>query len=319
MQQNLNSERLTSFYADDDGPGSSYLGMCAVVIASSLASVDCRACSGKGFRVLTEAELKVWAHKIAAQETTEERERVRRKLSQASDCQSCRGTGKMPARRGDHSAAMDSMWTTVRCEHCRGCSEVRNPTDSSAERQDVCLHCGGEGYIVPISVRSKGSSNAGGSRDSGPTYDTGPLLLATPDPSTEAERRLSERRSVAAELEALEARDPQLAAALASYHGPESAPWVGHRWGRAFVLWQHTTAGKQLAEFVAARSPQRSGYLVAVTERLAQARESVERPTHGPARGDAVMVRVLVTRADQEARAILRRLQDAVHTLELVA
>jgi hypothetical protein len=320
MQQ-LNSESVARYYAGSDVGSSNYKGMCAAVLADSHASVDCRACSGKGYRELSPEELRKWSNQIAAQKTTEHRDQVRRSLSRASDCAICRGSGKVSARRGDHAAAMDSMWTTVRCGLCRGCGETTAPTDTSAERQDVCLNCGGAAYIVPVTVRSKGSTNEGGSGGSSATdYDAGPLMLAGPaDPTADADHDLSERRQVAAELRRLETQDPQLAAALASYHGPEGERWIRHRWGRGFVVWQHTRAGKQLAEHVAAQSLRGCGYLVAPTERLARARDTQERPPAGRTTADHQLQRVLLGKADREARELLRRLLATTSAAETAA
>lgn len=320
----LSTETLNRYYAgQDSGAGSNYMGMCAAVLAVSHVSVDCRACSGKGYRELTEAELTKWAASIAEQKTVEHRDQVRRALSQASDCQACRGSGKVTARRGDHAASMDSMWTTVRCGRCRGGGEATTPTDASAERQDVCLDCGGAAYIVPVTVRAKasnGQSGAGGA--SALDGDSAPLFLPAvlPETTSEHDPDHQERRRVARDLEALGTSDPQLAAALASYHGPEGDRWVEHRWGRGFVAWQHTQAGKQLAEHVATQSTHRAGYLIPITDRLAQIREAHEHPGAAPKPSAAHQLeRVLLGRADREAREILRRLKSLVHPLENVA
>lgn len=320
---NLNSETLTRYFAGQDaGAGSNYDADVAAVLAVGQVSVDCRTCSGRGFRELTEAELRTFAASIADQKTVEHRDQVRRALSRASDCPTCKGSGKVTARRGDRAAAMDSMYTTVCCGQCRGCGETTNPTDTSAERGDVCLGCGGDAYIVPVTVRSKGSSNQGGAGGSSATDgDAAPLLLsmASSEPAAEHDHHLTDRHRVAAELEAVRTRDPQLAAGLASYHGPEADAWVDHRWGRGFVLWQHTDAGKQIAEHVAAHSPARSGYLVAATERLAGARAAAERPPAGRPTQDTTLLRVLVARADREARELKRRVLAAANDVENAA
>lgn len=318
----LNSEKLIRHFAvKDASAGSNYEDDVAAVLAVGQVSVDCRACGGRGYRELSEQDLRAWAASIAEQKTVEHRDQVRKALSRASDCAKCRGSGKVTARRGDHAAAMDSMWTTVRCGRCRGGGEVTTPTDTSAEREDVCLGCGGAAYIVPVTVRAKGSTNQGGSGGSSAT-DGGdaPLVLASSHgPASEHDQDDDERERVAGEIEALRTRDPQLAAALASYHGPEADGWVEHRWGRGFVLWQHTTAGKQLAEYVAEQSVRGCGYLVAPTQRLARARETQERPPVGRARADHQMQRVLLARADREARELQRRVIAVTTSLESAA
>lgn len=310
----LNSEKLTSYFAGQDAgsAGSNYEDMVDNVRALGHASVDCRACSGKGYNELPEEKLREWLDTIAKAETIEHRDQARRALSHASDCKACKGSGKVSARRGDLARAMDSMFTTVRCGSCRGSGEVTNPTDTSAERQDVCLTCGGEAYIVPVTVRSKGSSNQGGAGGSSATdHDAGPLLLASAAAEApQHDHDPTDRVAVAAEIEALRARDPQLADALASYHGHEAEPWVQHAWGRGFVLWQHTTAGKLIAHEVAEQSERRAGFLVAPTRLLALARDQVEMPGIAPVMlRDATRLRVLLARADREARELQRRIQ----------
>lgn len=319
MSQNLNAERLTHYFAGQDtgGAGSNYMGMCAAVLADSHASVDCRACSGRGFRELSVDELRKWSHRIAAQETTEHRDQVRRALSQASDCAACRGTGKVSAPRGDHAAAMDSMFTTVRCGLCKGCGETTAPTDTSAERGDVCLGCGGASYIVPVTVRAKKQQDQGGG---GSSATDGDCLPAPPQAAHEHRHHADDRQRVAQELQTLRSQDPQLADAITSYHGPESEPWVRHRWGRGFCLWQHTPAGKLVVREVSEQSERRAGFLVAPTRLLALARDQLELPgdAHVVFR-DAQRLRVLMARADREARDLQRRMQAAITRVETAA
>jgi hypothetical protein len=321
MSEQLSAERLTNYFAGQDvgAAPSNYLEMCWATLAVSHTSVECRACDGKGFRELGLEELRKWAALIAEQKTPEHREDVRKGLSYASTCQVCRGGGFTTARRADRASAMDSMWTTVRCGRCRGCGEATPPTDTSAERGDVCLNCGGKTYIVPVTVRCRkqqGVASGGSATDS---YES-PLFLPTaaPEPASEHDYD-DDRLSVAHELERLRATDPQLAAAVASYHGPESEPWVQHRWGRGFVLWQHTAPAQQLAEDVAERSPARAGYLVAVTKRLAEARLAVERPAAGRPPAHHQLWRVLVARADREARELQRRVLAFTTSVESAA
>lgn len=320
MSRALTTEKLARHFSRaDHGAGSNYEEDVAAVLARGQVSVDCRACSGRGYRDVPEADLRKWEASIAEQTTTEHRDQVRQALSRASDCPSCRGSGKVPARRGDHAAAMDSMWTTVCCGTCHGCGETTNPTDTSAERQDVCLACGGASYIVPVTVRTKGSGNGGASGgSSGLDGDAAPLVLASPEPAHETEHDASEHVRIAHDLDALRAQDPQLAAALASFHGPEGDAWVEHRWGRGFVVWQHTPAGRQLAEHVAEQSIRGCGHLVAPLDRIARARETQERPPVGRAPADHQLQRSLLGRADREARELLRRVR-AVAEVESAA
>ncbi len=315
----LNSEKLTSYFAGQDAgsAGSNYMGMCAAVLAVSHVSVDCRACSGRGFRELSVDELRKWQQNIADQETTEHRDQVRRALSRASDCKACRGSGKVSARRGDHASAMDSMWTTVRCGTCRGGGETTRPTDTSAERGDVCLVCGGDAYIVPVTVRASKHLGSGGG---GGSATDGDCLPAPPPTTLSREHDLDGKREIKREIESLRARDPQLADALASFHGHEAEPWVGHRWGRGFCVWQHTPAGRLIAHEVAEQSERRAGFLVAPTRLLALARDQLEMPGDAPVMlRDVTRLRVLMARADREARDLLRRMQAVVAQVESAA
>jgi hypothetical protein len=200
---------------------------------------------------------------------------------------------------------MDSMWTTVRCGTCRGGGEATNPTDTSAERQDVCLVCGGDAYIVPVTVRASKHLGSGGG---GGSATDGDCLPAPPATAIANEHDLDGKREIKREIESLRSRDPQLADALASYHGAEAEPWVGHRWGRGFVVWQHTPAGKVIAREVAEQSERRAGFLVAPTRLLALARDQLEVPGDAPVMlRDTTRLRVLMGRADREARELLRR------------
>jgi len=288
--------------------------MCWATLSISHTSVECRACEGRGFRDLGVDELKKWYATIAAQTLPEHKDEVRQALSYASICPVCHGCGHTTARRADHATAMDSMFTTVRCGLCRGGAEVTNPTDTSAERQDVCLRCGGRAYIIPVTARASKQMGQGGGGSATDDDSAAPVLPATA--TTETRVDLDDRRAVAKALAELRASDAQLAAALASYHGPESDPWVGHRWTRAFVLWQHTAAGKMLVEEAAEQSPARSGYLVAPTKLLADIRAAQE-STIGTAVGRAdARKRVLLGRADREARELLQRLEATLRRLE---
>jgi hypothetical protein len=322
----LNSEKLTSYFAGQDasGAGSNYFGMCAAVLAVSHASVDCRACSGKGYRELSADDLKAWGSRIADHDSTENRQQVRRALSHASDCAACQGSGKVTARRTDHASAMDSMFTTVRCGLCRGCGETTCPTDTSAERGDVCLGCGGASYIVPVTVKETGSTKDGKAprREAAAVGDFLPDNESQPEPLSRVfdEDVALERQRMALELQVVRAQDPQLADALASYRGPESEPWVQHRWGRGFVVWQHTPAGKLVVHEVAEQSERRAGHLVAPTRLLALARDQLELPGDAPVMlRDVTRLRVLMARADREARDLLRRLKAVIHQVESAA
>jgi hypothetical protein len=311
MSKQLNSESVARYYAGADGAGgSNYMASCVMALAISHSSVRCRACKGQGYCELSEAALRDFAQRIAGEKNETNRDQIRRDLSYQTTCKGCKGSGWTTQKRADRAAAIDSMFTTVRCGRCRGCGEVTTPTDTSAERQDVCLSCGGAAYIVPVTVKETGSTKDGREprREAGDASDTA-LAHAPVDEDDE----LEQLHDVAEELERVRAQDPQLAAALASYHGPEGEGWIQHRWGRGFVLWQHTAAGKQLVTHLAERSPHRSGYLVPPTRLLAEDRATQEQPGSAASSGrDGALVRVLLTRARDKARELLLRMQCVV-------
>jgi len=213
------------------------------------------------------------------------------------------------------------MWTTVRCGRCRGCGEAAPPTDASAEREDVCLGCGGDAYIVPVTVKATGSTKSGRPPHREPmTADDVAEARSTASHGLEVrlaelhgqhdDEAFAERRQVARELQTIRATDPQLAAALESFHGPEGDAWVEHRWGRGFVVWQHTAAAQLLCAMLAEQSSGRAGYLVAPTRLLALARETQEHD-RATTKQDAV-IRILLGRAEREARELLARMQRVV-------
>lgn len=296
-----------------------YMAMCTGALAVSHTSVRCRACEGHGFRELSLDDARARAAAIAAETDTKAREQLRKDLGAETTCQVCLGIGYTTQRRADRASAMDTMWTTVRCGRCRGCGEVLTPTDTSAERQDACLGCGGAAYIVPVSVKESGSTKNGRAsrRESAGIGDNMPDADPIEPYSYEPEPDVSRGR-IGAELDLARATDPQLAAALASYFGPEGDRWVNHRWGRGFAVWQHTPLAPQLAHHAAELSRRGSGHLCDVTALLTSAREQHERGQL-PATRDGSMVRVLLGRVDVEARDLLQRMARVVDQVESAA
>lgn len=319
----LSSEKLASYYANRDArrrAGSTYQAMVEhAVVMGSHTSVKCKVCKGQGFFEAPLEAVQAAYERLAAEPDPVKRDQLRTELSHESTCVVCKGVGYTLARRADRCAAMDSMWTTIRCGRCRGCGEAAPPTDTSAEREDVCLACGGSAYIVPVTVKEKGSTKHGRAprREAADIGDYIPD--APPDRYTvEPEEVEPERERVALELETIAATDPQLAAGLSSYHGPEGDEWVEHRWGRGFTLWQHTPAGQQLVHELCERSPGRAGFLVDPTKLLAGARERLERQGAPQTRDDS-RARVLLGRADVEARELLKRVQGVSQKVEAAA
>lgn len=305
----LNSEKVKParkvVNADD-----AYLAMCSGTLAISHTSVRCRACEGHGFRELSVEDMQARADGIAAATDTKARDQLRKDLSAETTCQVCLGIGYTTQRRADRATAMDSMFTTVRCGRCRGCGEVTTPTDTSAERQDACLGCGGAGYFVPVTVKDRGSTKHGRAPalENAEAGDYPPSHTVSASHATQDDVEAPQNRHTAESLERLGAADPRLAAALASYYGPDGDQWVDHRWGRAFAVWQHTDSAKSLAAHLAETSHRGAGFLQDVTTLLKGARAAQE-CGELPKTRDGALVRVLLGRVHTEARELLGRVE----------
>lgn len=299
-----------------------YLAMCMGAMAISHTSVLCRACGGHGFRELSLEDMAARLSAIAATDDAKAREQLRRDLSAETTCKVCAGIGSTSQRRADRASAMDSMWTTVRCGRCRGCGESMPPTDASAEREDKCWACGGAAYIVPVTVKERGSSRSGRAprREAGDVgdYDSTAAPAYTYDPYLEdLIEDLVDRRRATRGLDAALATAPDLAVALGSYLGAEGDRWVNHPWGRAFSIWQHTEAGITLsAESV--ELSRGSGHLQDITTRLRAAREQRERGQLPNDRAGARIRNLLLT-ADHQARELLQRLEQALSGAQAAA
>jgi hypothetical protein len=260
---------------------------------------------------------------IVAELDPKARDQLRKDLSAETTCTVCKGVGYTTQRRADRASAMDSMFTTVRCGRCRGCGESVSPSDASAEREDRCLACGGAAYIVPVSVKERGSTKSGRAprREAAEVGDYIPGELTNSEPDRYVEGRIEDlvdQRRAAKGLDQALSAAPDLAPALHSYLGPEGDRWVNHRWGRAFTLWQHTAAGKALAPETAALSARGSWHLLDTTELLALTRDDYELGRL-PNTRDGARARVLLGRADHEARVLLQRLETALAEVEAVA
>ena len=311
---------LTQYFAGSDGAsgGSSFDFMCELAIKISHASVPCRACDGQGFRALTEDELRKWEHKIAAETTHHGKKQLRETLMREGSCTVCRGSGATTQRRADRAHAMDAMFSTVRCGRCRGCGEVLIPSDESAERGDTCLGCGGLTYIVPVTVKEKGSSKHGKAphreRTDDGDYDepAGDIGGSWFD-----EDELRERGRVSRRLEAIGQAEPALTVALGHYYGADGDKWRHHRWGRVFALWQDTQAGKRLAQGSAERSRQGHGFLLAPLDLIASERDA-EGKAEAPGRHNhwRDLRRALLAQADREARELQARLRRVIEEIE---
>lgn len=286
--------------------GSNYLTMCEVAVKVSHASVQCRACEGYGYRELSTDELTLRANKIARETDTNHLAQLREQLNRESTCRVCRGVGYITQKRADRAAAMDSMFTTVRCGRCKGCGETLYPNDASAEVGDVCLACGGECSFVPVTVKESGSSKKGKAPSREPSDgdddDAGVAVSSWLD-----EDAAVEQGRVGREFEALREQDPEVAAAIESYYGLDGDIWGKHKWGRIFSLWQHTAAGKRLAQESAERSHLGHGFLIKPLELIASERDAELRAAEKTSRR-----RALIARADSEARQLFQRMQSCL-------
>jgi hypothetical protein len=319
-------------------------------------SVKCRACDGLGYRELSVEDLQRRARRVAeAQleladaekiqdsdlrtrrrgEATENLKKTRAALSRESDCIVCKGVGYTDPTRSDRATAMHSLFTTVWCATCRGCGEPvgpmvkleanartyrfypLNPTDDSAERQDRCERCDGTAYLVPVTVRSTGSSKGGkapsrseaGGADE--ASDGTVLREGEAAPSWADEDDLAERGRVSRALEAIRRDKPDVAAALEAYYGPEGDKWGPHKWGRMFALWPLTQAGRKLAELGASRSKGGHGWLIAPIDLISNERDTDSRSdVRDPGR------RALIGQADKQARELHARMQRAINGTE---
>lgn len=315
----LTPESLVRYFeeAESSLSSSNYLGMCEMAVKISHASVTCRLCDGLGFKVLDAAEMKDVYKRIARETNPEKLQELRNSLSYESNCVVCHGSGATTQRRADIAAAMHPMFTTVRCGKCKGCGESFPPNDVTAERQDVCLGCGGVAYVIPVTVKEKGSSKHGKPPKREPSSaddaDGGPAALS----NWVDEDALVERGRVSRQLEGIRRADPLIGRAIASYFGPDGDKWGDHKWGRAFALWQHTAAGEQLARESAERSNRGHGHLMQAIELIATERDTEARagaPTGRDPWRDRR--RALIALADSQARELHTRMQRAIRQTE---
>jgi hypothetical protein len=319
----VSTQSISKFFSGGRfGATSNYGSMCEAAAVTRHASVRCRVCSGQGFRVLGAEELEQWRRRLelpalhakledtkdpadrAALRTriTAERDKLRAELSAASTCGPCAGTGRVAPKRADRAVAMDSMWTTVRCGRCRGTGETIYPNDESAERQDVCLRCGGQSYLVPVTARETGSSRHGRPPQRVGGDDDGDAVSCDVATASWNEDELLELGRVSRVLEHMRAADREAAEAFESYNGPDGDRWGAHHWGRIFALWPHTVAGDKLAREAARRSRMGHGFLLPPLALIASERDAELRgQTSNPRR------RALISQADAQARRLLER------------
>jgi hypothetical protein len=322
--------------------GSNYGTMCERLALMAHRSVRCRLCrETPGVRELAPEEMRNrWQRVHALEEQIararrdgdgerarklgDDREALGRELCRETECPACKGTGFTAPTRAHRGRAGDSMFVTVRCSKCWGCGEpvgeVRElqalrggdrriyrfasllPTDATAERHDRCLGCGGESYIVPVTVRETGSSKQGKAPARDLSADAEPGASGDVAPTWLDEDALAERGRVSRALEGLRRADPLVASVVAELNGPAGDKWGAHRWGRVFVVWQFTNAGIVLAREAAERSRRGHGHLLPPLELIATEREAEFRAASPNPRR-----RSLLSQADAQARALHAR------------
>lgn len=296
---------------------SNYFGMCEMAVRVSHASVTCRLCSGLGFKALDADEMRAVYKRIARETDPDKLWELRNSLSYESSCVVCHGSGVTTQRRADIATAMHPMFTTVRCGKCKGCGETFPPNDVTAERQDVCLACGGSAYVVPVTVKEKGSSKTGKPPKREPSSaddpDDAPVALS----NWVDEDALVERGRVSRELEAIRRADPVIGLAINSYFGPDGDRWADNKWGRAFALWQHTDAGEALARESAERSNRGHGHLMRAIDLIATERDAEARAGANTIRDPwRDRRRALIALADKQARELHARMQRTIRQTE---
>lgn len=287
---------------------SNFMAMCESL--EDLESVRCRACRGSGARELSDAEIQRRERQIAKTKHPVERETIRYNLARESECKKCSGTGHRPASKHRHEE-IDSTWTTVRCERCRGCGEVMNE-----DLEDVCQRCKGDMCVVPITVR-KGGSSKKGRLPPGATAMTDSDGNPSPGGVWSSEQiEGAEIRSVHFDeeqvqfrglLDKVRAASPEAATALDAYHGSDGDTFASHKWGRLFALWPHTQAGARLAQDAAAKGIRGSGFLMRKLDLIASERNAEE-----VAEVPNMRRRALIGRADKQARGMLERARVAL-------
>jgi hypothetical protein len=291
-------------------------------------SRPCKRCSGTGARDIGRRRLASYERRIARAAGETERENIRVKLTRESHCLHCEGSGvhDIPDRANGMQRTLceDCMgvgtrpgldgtrhrcrrckgvghvcygkaawWVTTRCHRCKG-----RGSESDGLTCGLCL---GDGCVVPLTVLPKGSSRHGFGPDVGaapadPRTAAGKVL----DPATERDT------AILGAFERLTESSPNAARHLALYRGPIGNRWGhGHPYGRAFVLWPETAAGRQIA----ARAPdelQREHGASPLTL-LAVIRDAEDR-----ARVPRMDLRALFTRADREARLLVEAARSAL-------
>jgi hypothetical protein len=299
---------------------SNFALMCERAEQLSYTAEPCKPCNGEGFRLMEVDELARWERRIRDEADPDRRSDLRTLLARESTCTVCHGVGSTPTRRNDWLLGIDSMWTTVRCSRCRatgvdlgrsaaarlilgdGCERCRRRNDDGQPADDGP----GNGYTVPITVRSTGSSKGGKPPKREPGGDIDYAVTNWVD-----EDAMIERGRVGREIDAIRRRNPTVGNAMDDYYGVQGDKWGGHKWGRSFAVWHHTDAGKRLAEIGKERSFRGHGHLLHPLDLIASERDAHLRgETGNPNRP------WLIERAARRAVELVREIEAAVRETE---
>jgi hypothetical protein len=291
---------------------SNYLAMCEVASSEQIRSVRCKACKGLGAGTEDPWKVKQWIEQLDELERrpkldTDERrklEKLRDKIANERQCKRCGGTGYR--ERSASREAADRVWNTVRCGKCQGSGEIVNE-----DAEDECPRCGGDGCVVPQTVRSTGSSKKG-RLPTGATSFTDGAEAAWMPPEPAEDERVTEYSETEAVLLAVEAISPDAMEAVRLYNGPDGDKWAAHSWGRTFALWPLTSGGKGIAQLYLRRGELKgAGHLVLPADRIVAEREAESRTT-----APDMLRRTLISRADREARLLESRMLRAIADAE---
>lgn len=323
-------ERIARYLAGDEAESNWSVVIGDAAIAATEEHEPCPACSGNGFVVLTEPRLKEYAQRIAhlgdeamLARKSGDMETDRRlstkirdehwKLNRESVCRTCRGSRFAAPKESSTTPLVepDPMFTTVSCPRCMG-SDRRNhpklmdkhPGSSCGKGCPDCKRDGdvdGTGYLTPITARPLGKGGSPGAYAE--ELEDVPIYHRTDD------RHHAGGTPEAVLSEAMK-ESPKLAAALIAYVGVHGDAWGKHRRGRRFSIWPFVKAGERLAAEAQTPSIDAVWYVqqIKTIEAECLAEES---SAHGDPRR-----RMLIKRADQEARWIERRIDQLLQKYE---
>jgi hypothetical protein len=303
-------------------PGSNFTTMCERwADRREQVGVECEGCEGLGYRLFSPREMAYWKERIEGRTGHVERQREKDAMTQASKCEDCKGTGYVSQRPGDFGDLTDVRFTTAGCPHCRGrdwrkapsfpllmhtsagssCGKVRVEDEESAslETWEVCASCGGDAYVVPITARPTMKTQDERERWSGEGED---------DPGFELFLRM--HPEAAPKVAPEESIPDVVALAIPAFWGEHGDRWAQHEFGRRFALWPFTEAGAKLADASALSSSAATWYERRI-DIIAR-----ERQTERDGQASTPRRRVLIAKADTEARGLERRVAIALRAIE---